>query len=192
METDYAALAPDLCLSDQRRLEAFIGRRTRSAPDPAETEDDLVQQVLLISWLRYDPGRAPHPDSGMAFVFATARSVAIDAVKRRLAARRRRHGPNPAQPPRGGRGSQPEAASSQAPFALACEAELDGLVREGIQRLPADYQCVIELCDLAGLSVSEVAAMLNRSVDAVRKLRRRARQALARDLAHLRDDLDER
>ena len=34
--------------------------------------------------------------------------------------------------------------------------------------------------------------MLERSVDAVRKLRRRARQALARDLAHLRDDLDER
>ena len=57
--------------------------------------------------------------------------------------------------------------------------EAKSALRKAIQRLPAVYAQVVEMCDLRGQPVREVAKSLQRSPGAVSLLRHRAHQRLA-------------
>ena len=56
--------------------------------------------------------------------------------------------------------------------------ERDALVREAVSRLPQAYRCVIELCDLQQLPMSEAASQLGLTLSAIKSRRHRARQKL--------------
>jgi RNA polymerase sigma-70 factor, ECF subfamily len=56
--------------------------------------------------------------------------------------------------------------------------EREALVRKPVSRLPQAYRCVIELCDLQQLPMSEAARQLGLTLSAIKSRRHRARQKL--------------
>lgn len=194
MHQENAVRATELCQAYDQPLRSFIARRTACLPDPAESVEDLMQQLRWRVWSQFEPARHPQPDSGRSLLFRTAKSVALNALKRRSADKRRPQtatdGRQPARRRR--RRPPPIGFCAQSPFEHACSAEQCRLVQDAIRRLPAEYQKVIELCDLAEYTLADAAPLLNRSEEAVRKLRARAWRALRRLLAPIADDLDER
>ena len=71
--------------------------------------------------------------------------------------------------------------SSQHPYALANQDEIEALHRE-IERLPARYKTAIVLCDLQGLTHEEAARRLGRRVGTISSQVSRARERLRRRL----------
>ena len=58
--------------------------------------------------------------------------------------------------------------------------EREGLLHEAVSRLPVNYRCVVELCDLQCLPAREAARLLGVTVPAVKTRRHRARLKLRR------------
>lgn len=194
MQCEPAQKAVEICQVYDRQLRSFLARRTACVPDPAEAVDDLMQQVTFTAWRRYDLARDQRPASTPALLFATAGSVANDALKRRLAAKRGMH--RVAGRPHACRvRNRRTAASAPAwltPLDYACALDLCLVVREAIERLPADERQVVVLCDLSAHTTADVAAVLNQSPRTICARRSRARASLAVLLAPLADDLEER
>lgn len=71
------------------------------------------------------------------------------------------------------------AATSATPSRHAARGEARGALAGALEKLPPLYRRVIELYDLRGAPVEEVAAELNRSTGAVFMLRSRAHERLA-------------
>ncbi|HNQ22129.1 MAG TPA: sigma-70 family RNA polymerase sigma factor [Phycisphaerae bacterium] len=67
---------------------------------------------------------------------------------------------------------------SRTPSRSAAAREAKAMLESAISQLPPDYAQAVRLCDLAGLSASEVAERMQRSEGAVRMLRLRARDWL--------------
>jgi RNA polymerase sigma-70 factor (ECF subfamily) len=110
----------------------------------------------------YRPGATPFA----AWLLRVARNVALDHL------RRQRSVPSAYVPPAG------------EPPALHALEQLAGL-RTALATLPDDQRQVLLLRLVAGLSPTEVAARLDRSVDAVHALQHRARRRLRRELTAL-------
>jgi RNA polymerase sigma-70 factor, ECF subfamily len=64
--------------------------------------------------------------------------------------------------------------------------ERDNLVRMAVSRLPQEYRCVIELCDLQQVPMREAAKQLALTIPALKSRRHRAKQKLMPLLKHLR------
>jgi RNA polymerase sigma-70 factor, ECF subfamily len=64
--------------------------------------------------------------------------------------------------------------------------ERDNLVRMAVSRLPQEYRCVIELCDLQQVPMREPAKQLALTIPALKSRRHRAKQKLMPLLKHLR------
>jgi RNA polymerase sigma-70 factor (ECF subfamily) len=138
----------------------------QGAPDPDATTQEVFIKVFR-SLDRFD-GDAEHLRS---WVFTVARNLLID--ERRAAARRPVVAPAP-------------AAERPAPGAEAdLAARLDACwVREVLEGLPDEQREVVVLRFLVDLPLSDVAAVLGRSLAAVKALQHRG-------LAHLRRQLED-
>jgi RNA polymerase sigma-70 factor (ECF subfamily) len=73
-------------------------------------------------------------------------------------------------------GDQSPQVESPSPSYQASERR--ALLRQAVSRLPEEYRCVVELCDLQSLPLQEAAARLQLSASAVKARRHRARKKL--------------
>lgn len=143
--------------------------------------DDLVQLTLLKAHLARERFRLPSGDPDGAvqgWYFAIARNVAMDDLRERYRAGRRR-APTDAQDP-----LFELADDSLTVEELGTEVEREQQivedVRAAIAQLPASQREVVELHKLRGMSMAEIAARLEVREGAVRVRAHRAYKALAR------------
>ncbi|BCG86575.1 MULTISPECIES: sigma-70 family RNA polymerase sigma factor [unclassified Mesorhizobium] len=147
------------------RVKAMLIRRGAS-PDRA---DDLAQETLVRLWRKaaqYDPSRA----SASAWVYAIARNVSVDAVRRdgRVA-------------PWAG----DEGVDLDEPERQLLSAEREALVRSTMVSLPAEQLRVIRMYFFDGLPHSQIADLLGLPLGTVKSRIRLALQRLKERLGDL-------
>jgi RNA polymerase sigma-70 factor (ECF subfamily) len=161
---------------------AQIGRRLQSRLDPS----DLVQEAFLAAHRDFAGFRGTTEAELVAWLRQVLAARLADQVRRHLRARRRdarleRHLAHEL-----GQSSQALehqlAAPQSTPSNQAARRERSVLLAEALKGLPADYEEVIVLRHLEGLSFAEVAGRMGRSVDSVEKLWVRALARLRRAL----------
>jgi RNA polymerase sigma-70 factor, ECF subfamily len=157
---------------------AGLDPRLRGKLDPA----DLVQQTLLRAVAAQD--RFHGDDARRAAWLRTILGrVMIDAI--------RKFG----RPGGGGRERSLEAflaADLTSPSGRAERNERLLRLANALARLPEDQRRAVELRHLQGLSLAEIAARMERTVDAVVGLIHRGLRALRRDLEELRGETGDR
>ena len=82
----------------------------------------------------------------------------------------------------------PQADDSPSPPQQAADAERDALIQAALDTLPADYRLAVVLRYFEGLSGTEMAAAMGRSVKAVERLLSRAKAILEPQLKSLMRD----
>ena len=147
------------------RVKAMMIRRGAS-PDRA---DDLAQETLVKLWRKaaqYDPSRA----SASAWVYAIARNVSVDAV--------RRDG-------RAAPWTEDEGVDLDEPERQLLAAEREALVRSKMVSLPAEQLRVIRMSFFDGLPHSQIADLLGLPLGTVKSRIRLALQRLKDGLGDL-------
>lgn len=159
-------------------LENRIGARYRGLVDA----DDIVQVTFLEAFLRIRSFAPREPGSFVNWLRRISDNNLRDAI-RELEREKR--------PPPKNRIAAVASDESYADFfgrmagtattisRAAGRNELKGLIDTAMQRLPRDYEQVLRLYELEGLSAPEVAEQMGRSHGAVRMLLARARDCLA-------------
>lgn len=162
-------------------LEARIAAPYRSLVDAA----DIVQITCLEAFLRIRSFVPAGPDSFLSWLRRIGDNNLRDAIRELDRDKR----PSPRR--------NVAAMSNDESYATLVEQiagtsttvsraagrnELKQIVDEALQKLPADYERVLRLYELEGLSAPEVASAMSRSHGAVRMLLARARDCLAETL----------
>ena len=152
--------------SDQALMAAFVGRDERAAATlydrfssrvyglgivmlgNHQAAQDLVQDTFVKLWrtaARFDPERGRLE----TWVLLTARSLAIDVLRRRVLETRslRELGPAPIQDP------------SPGPDDLAATADLSARARRAMSKLSPEQRSALELAYFGGRTTAEVAAL---------------------------------
>lgn len=163
----------------QGRLKGKISPQWRSSLD----EEDVMQVTYLEAFLLADQFKPRGPGSFMAWLSQVAENNLRDALRGLQAAKR----PNPR------RRVQVSGTSSRdsfvalvdllgtdhgTPSRVAAMGEATQCIEAALGQLPPDYERVVRLYDLEGLSATEVAAQLGRSTGAIYMLRARAHERL--------------
>src|SRR5437867_2981515 len=78
--------------------------------------------------------------------------------------------------------SVPEASLAPTPSGLATSRDASSVLEAAIQRLPPDYRIAVQLYDIEGRPIAEVAAAMSRSIGAVHMIRARAHDRLRHEL----------
>lgn len=147
-----------------RRHSTLVWRQCqRELMEPADAEDVLQATFLLLA---QRAAQLRKPDSVASWLVGVARRLA-----RRLAMQQRKRREKLAQ-------------ISQQPSAACREESLKGWWQEEKRFLSPEYQSVIDLCLIQGLSRDEAALHLNQSPAAVHGLLYRARLKLKKQLLH--------
>jgi RNA polymerase sigma-70 factor (ECF subfamily) len=161
---------------------AEIGRRLQSRLDPS----DLVQETFLAAHRDFARFRGTTEAELVAWLRQVLAARLADQVRRHLKAKRRDARLERRLADEMGQSSQDlenQLASRQStPSHQAAQRERAVLLAEALKALPADYEEVIVLRHLEGLSFAEVAERMGRSVDSVEKLWVRALARLRRAL----------
>lgn len=155
-------------------ISGAIGQQWRSVID----EDDVMQVTYVEAFLqikRFQP-------NGIASFRAWLKRIAEHNLQDAIKGLGRDKRPNPRNRVRAPAGHEESVMAlydvvggdSVTPSRVARGKERIGIVEESIRRLPEDYRKVIELYELQGRSVEEVAEQLGRSSGAVFMLRARA------------------
>jgi len=147
--------------------------------------DDVLQVTYFEAFLHIDRFVFNGPESLLSWLTAIARNNIIDAIResgrnKRLPTHKRVH-------PDDTNDLYVElllqlGGSQATPSRAAARAEAKDLLEEAVAQLPEDYERVVRLSDLEGLTVVEVAQIMKRSTPAVRMLKARAHDRLARVL----------
>ena len=154
---------------------SFLGRIVRNSMRSHEMAEDIVQQAVLKALMNADQFRF---ESALKTWLA---SIAINEARQAYRCGwRRRSVPLITEKVDLIR-SQPLDSSSNDYQAK----ERDVLLRKAISRLPPAYRCVIELCDLQQMPMSEAARRLGLTLSAIKSRRHRARQKLLPLVKHL-------
>src|SRR4051794_11099684 len=157
-EMTFDAILTEQAAPLTRRLQRMVGDH--------QTAEDLRQETFVRAW------RSAPRDAGApvlrAWLHRTARNLALDELRRR---RRRDHV------------AYDDALPT--PLAGAAPADDDPRPREALARLTAHQRLVLLLRFQAGLSLREIAEVLDIGEDAARKRVARARQAFLRAHARL-------
>jgi RNA polymerase sigma-70 factor (ECF subfamily) len=164
---------------------AGLDPRLRGKLDPA----DLVQQTLLRAIAAHD--RFSGDDARRAAWLRTILTrVMIDAVRKfgRPGGGAREWSLEAALEQSSARLEQFLAADLTSPSGRAEHNERLVRLANALARLPEDQRRAVELRHLQGLSLAEIAARMERSVDAVVGLIHRGLRALRRDLEELRGE----
>jgi RNA polymerase sigma-70 factor (ECF subfamily) len=178
---DKGALTELLCQYDpllRERLRGRVGRRFRLSFE----EDDVYQVTYLEAFLRIGTFRPVSDGSFLAWLLRIAENNIRDAVK--ALERDRRPPPNRRVSNIIGDESYEclfatLAGSQTTPSQGASRNEAKALLEAALAQLPPDYQKVVRLCDLQGMSGPEAAKEIGRSAGAVHMLKARAHERLA-------------
>jgi len=167
----------------------MLGLARRILGDDAEAED-AVQDACLCAFRALDAFR------GQASLETWLHRIVVNAALMRLRTRRRRDEAlldGPVGAPFSERGRAPRFADgSFGPEGELERAEVLSLVRRGVEGLPPAYRAVLVLRDVEGLSMPEVADLLDLSVAGAKSRLHRARQALRVRLLDLFADPEDR
>lgn len=162
-------------------LENRIGAKYRGLVDA----DDIVQVTFLEAFLRIRSFVAREPGSFVSWLRRISDNNLRDAI-RELEREKR---PPPKNRITAGAGDESYAeffdriaGTATTVSRAAGRSELKGLMDTAMKRLPRDYEQVLRLYELEGLSAPEVAERMGRSHGAVRMLLARARDCLAEHL----------
>jgi RNA polymerase sigma-70 factor (ECF subfamily) len=161
---------------------AEIGRRLQGRLDPS----DLVQETFLAAHRDFAGFRGTTEVELVAWLRQVLAARLADQVRRHLKAKRRDARLERRLGDELGQSSQDLenqfAAHQSTPSHYAARRERAVLLAEALKELPADYEEVIVLRHLEGLSFAKVADRMGRSVDSVEKLWVRALARLRRAL----------
>ncbi len=176
---DGEALSHLLCRCHgelQRRIAGRIATIHRGAFD----EEDAIQVTYIEAFMRFEQVGARDLKSFMAWLTAVARNNIRDAV--RALERDKR-------PPRH---KQIQASddsyvdlmaslgrSATTPSRHAARTEAREILETALGKLPPDYEQVVRLYDLQGLSAPQIANEMERSAAAIHMLKARAHDRLA-------------
>ena len=154
----------------ERRVFAIAVRICRHHEDARDvTQDVFVTALRSLGSFRGDAQLS-------TWLHRVTVNASLDLVRRR----QRREGPDLEEI-----GERP--ASEPGPEVAAIESVRAREVHRALGRIPPDQRAVIALHDLQGLDYSEVADALEVPVGTVKSRLHRARLALARELAHLKE-----
>lgn len=170
------AIGPEV----RRRIEARITRALRSSIDA----DDVMQVTYLEAVTRIDRFEFGGVREFVAWLSRMAENNLIDAIRELEAAKR----PSPKN--RVSPGWDQSAVNlveilggtSSTPSRNVAAAEAVRFMKWALERLPPDYEKVIQMYDLDGHSVEEVAEAMGRSPGAVYMLRARAHDRLREEM----------
>lgn len=127
--------------------------------------EDAAQEIILTLHTHLDQFRE---GNFRAWMFTVARNKLRDMAEQVGAQKRR--------------APEPVETTQSSPSQAAIRLENAEVLREAVARLPADYRRVIELRQLEGRDIADVAAAMNRSPNAIRILYSRAVKLLREDL----------
>ncbi|MEM0982482.1 MAG: RNA polymerase sigma factor [Planctomycetota bacterium] len=166
----------------KERLKAKIGQQWKSALD----EDDVMQVTYLEAFLLIHNFQPRGENSFLAWLSQVAENNLRDALRGLQAAKR----PNPknrVQPKPGASDSfvalvELLGTTEATPSRAAAASEAVQFIESALATLPPDYERVVRLYDLEGLSATEVGARLGRSTGAIYMLRASAHERLKTSL----------
>jgi len=178
---DRGALTELLCRHDpllRERLRGRIGRRFRASFE----EDDVCQVTYMEAFLRIRKFQPEGEGSFLAWLVSIAENNIRDAVK--ALERDRRPPPNRRVSNIVGDESYEclfatLAGSHSTPSQRASREETKTLLERALTQLPPDYEKVVRLCDLQGMSGPDAARAIGRSAGAVHMVKARAHERLA-------------
>lgn len=165
------------------RLKGKISQQWRSSLD----EDDVMQVSYLEAFLLIEQFKPRGPGSFIAWLNQVAENNLRDALRGLQAAKR----PNPknrvqVQVERGEDSFialvEMLGTTESTPSRAAAKGEHQQLIEHALGSLPPDYERVVRLYDIEGLSACEVAQQLGRSTGAIYMLRARAHERMAKSL----------
>lgn len=142
---------------------AFIWRTLRGLGVPGSSVDDAAQHVFLVAAQKFD---AVPPGSERAFLFATARGVAANA--RRATARNREIADEEALL------ASPDSAGT--PEQLIARRRATEILERILDAMTDDLRTTFVLHELEGLTMAEIAEMLDVPPGTVASRLRRARE----------------
>jgi RNA polymerase sigma-70 factor (ECF subfamily) len=143
--------------------------------------DDVMQQTWLDAFLHIDSVESGEPAGFAAWLHRIAVNNLNDAI-RRLEADKRGGSARPVELA-GGSSCRSLVEmifgqDSHTPSRIARENEAEAALRTALEALPHEYRQAVQLHDLEGRPIHEIAALLNRSEGAIHMLRSRAHQQL--------------
>ena len=166
-EADLAAFR-ELYQTYGPRVKAYMMRRGADAA----TAEDVAQETLLTVWRRASL-YVEEKGSAAAWIFAIARNVRIDRLRREM----------PWQELPEDRAEQPSAELP--PDEAVSEKERQGRVRAALAQLPPEQHEVVALSYLDGLSHGEIAQRLGLPLGTVKSRMRIAYQRIRASLEDL-------
>ncbi len=170
-------------LEDDLRLRV---RREISERHRAYVEvDDVLQVTYFEAFLHIERFVPNGPESLLNWLTTIAGNNIVDAI--RESERDKRPPPGKRVEPRHREDSYVDlllqlGGSQTTPSRAAARAEAKVLVEEAIAQLPEDYEKVVRLSDLEGMTAPEVARIMKRTAPAMRMLKARAHDCLAQIL----------
>jgi RNA polymerase sigma-70 factor (ECF subfamily) len=165
LERHGAIVRSGLQRSYQRRLKGEVDL------------DDVMQVTYLEAFLRIGAFTPGGPGAFSAWLRRIAENNLRDAIRKSDAWDRRRS-PVAMANADSCRGLVELVAGGDSPIRTAGQSETERLLELALRQLPDDYQRVLRLYDLEGLTGPEVARRLDRSHGAVKMLVARARDRL--------------
>jgi RNA polymerase sigma-70 factor (ECF subfamily) len=149
----------------------FLARVARSMSHSAAEADDLAQDTLLKAYRAMDRFDGRHPKAWLARI---ARNTAINRDQRNREFLLAEDGT--VEP-------DDDGTDANDPEEIVVGADVDEVLRRGLDALPPSFRVVVQLVDVEGLSYQEAAESLDIPVGTVmsrlHRARRRLRQALA-------------
>lgn len=183
-EDDDAELLGRAQDGDARAFEEVVRRHfdaihayAQRALGGADRAQEATQETFVRAF-RYCASYRPEAGSVRAWLIGIATNRVRDAR------RAQRHRPAALSPEH----ARDLADSTEAGFEALARADLQGEVRSALATLEDDDRTVLELRYMAELSYEDVASSLGISVGAARLRAFRARDVLARHLAHILDE----
>ena len=159
------------------RATLHVDQKWASVLDP----DDVLQVTFLEAFLEIGKFQSSGSGAFLGWLNRIAQNNLRDAIRELGAVKR----PPPGQ--RVGAGGQQDSASlllanlgmtTTTPSQSAAGQEVRDAINKGIALLPPDYGTVVQLYDLDGKSIGDVATAMGRSTGAVHMLRTRAHEHL--------------
>ena len=165
----------------RQRISGRIDKRWQALLD----EDDVMQVTYLEAFLHIDQLTARDTTSFVAWLTRIAENAIRDAV--RGLSRQKRPDPARRVVPTSVADSyvgllECLGVTTATPSREAVSKDAAEVLKAAVERLPPDYRTAVNLYDLEGRSVADVAATMNRSVGAIHMLRARGHDRLRQDL----------
>lgn len=166
-------------LGPKIRAQLSIDPRWQSVLEP----DDVMQVTYLEAFLHIGEFRPGTGSSGGA-LFAWLKRVAENNLRDAVKALEAQKRPQPTNlSPAAGKSMAVSlldllGVTSMTPSRAVAVQEAEAAIRAALDGLPGDYSTVVQMYDLEGRSIADVAAVMKRSAGAVHMLRARAHDRL--------------